>query len=359
MKRCPECRRDYYDDTLSFCLDDGIRLLEGPASGERFLNPGEAPTKLNIEKDHVTAILPIGAQDYGNNARLLSKRKIWILACLVALLATAGFFAFSYFSTDNKEETSAVNETRSAATVYWQMTEAEQMAFIQERARHVQTLIGDEPAGLDEKAVKAIKVEIDDYVEEKDSLSQEPFEEGLRIIYGRASQYAPLVSQAYEAQKVPAALGLYQAMIESEYHDCPDIYKHPRSPVGLFQFSRKTAALYGLRPEDYCDVPKQCEAAARHMSDLISDFGSEKSSWTLALFSFNQGGDPVRDYLRQLRGRGITERSFWAVLRHHEELEPVMTEGSTMYVPRFFAAAIIGETPQAFELSTPPLTALR
>src|SRR4051812_44560692 len=32
MKRCPECRRDYYDDTLAFCLDDGARLLEGPAS---------------------------------------------------------------------------------------------------------------------------------------------------------------------------------------------------------------------------------------------------------------------------------------------------------------------------------------
>jgi len=32
MKRCPECRRDYYDDPLSFCLDDGARLFEGPAS---------------------------------------------------------------------------------------------------------------------------------------------------------------------------------------------------------------------------------------------------------------------------------------------------------------------------------------
>jgi hypothetical protein len=30
MKRCPECRRDYYDDTLLFCLDDGNALLEGP-----------------------------------------------------------------------------------------------------------------------------------------------------------------------------------------------------------------------------------------------------------------------------------------------------------------------------------------
>jgi len=30
MKRCPECRRDYYDDTLLYCLDDGNALVEGP-----------------------------------------------------------------------------------------------------------------------------------------------------------------------------------------------------------------------------------------------------------------------------------------------------------------------------------------
>src|SRR5690349_20868013 len=32
MKRCPECRRDYYDDSLLYCLDDGTALLDGPAS---------------------------------------------------------------------------------------------------------------------------------------------------------------------------------------------------------------------------------------------------------------------------------------------------------------------------------------
>jgi adenylate cyclase len=31
MKRCPECRRDYADETLNFCLDDGNALLDGPA----------------------------------------------------------------------------------------------------------------------------------------------------------------------------------------------------------------------------------------------------------------------------------------------------------------------------------------
>ena len=32
MKRCPECRRDYTDDTLLYCLDDATPLLDGPAS---------------------------------------------------------------------------------------------------------------------------------------------------------------------------------------------------------------------------------------------------------------------------------------------------------------------------------------
>ncbi|MBK9153883.1 MAG: hypothetical protein IPM25_06645 [Chloracidobacterium sp.] len=32
IKRCPECGRDYNDDSLSFCLDDGSELLFGPKS---------------------------------------------------------------------------------------------------------------------------------------------------------------------------------------------------------------------------------------------------------------------------------------------------------------------------------------
>jgi TolB-like protein len=36
MKRCPECRRDYYDDTLSFCLEDGEQLVYG-VSNDRIM----------------------------------------------------------------------------------------------------------------------------------------------------------------------------------------------------------------------------------------------------------------------------------------------------------------------------------
>ena len=48
MKRCPECRRDYFDDTLLYCLDDGASLLEGPASSS------ESPTVAKISSESPT-----------------------------------------------------------------------------------------------------------------------------------------------------------------------------------------------------------------------------------------------------------------------------------------------------------------
>ena len=49
MKRCPECRRDYYDDSLLYCLDDGNALLEGPASGS------------GRSDESATAIMPVSS----------------------------------------------------------------------------------------------------------------------------------------------------------------------------------------------------------------------------------------------------------------------------------------------------------
>lgn len=76
MKQCPECRRDYYDDTLGYCLDDGNALLDGPAlmdepktavlseppasAGGQF--GGESPTRPQIITTDQTAIFPSGTE---------------------------------------------------------------------------------------------------------------------------------------------------------------------------------------------------------------------------------------------------------------------------------------------------------
>lgn len=110
MKRCPECRRDYYDETLLYCLDDGSALLEGPASDEPETAilaelPNEAPTKPQIS----------------TSPRSINKRPLAV-PVLLAIIALGGFFGYKYLSPAQQIESIAVmpfvNESENADTEY-------------------------------------------------------------------------------------------------------------------------------------------------------------------------------------------------------------------------------------------------
>src|SRR5688572_20264981 len=104
MKRCPECRRDYFDDSLLYCLDDGTALLEGPATGDTptaILSGGEdsdAATRPFISSTGKTEIhRSMSSAEYlVHNAR---KNKI-VLAiagiALIAIIAGIGFAVYKY-----------------------------------------------------------------------------------------------------------------------------------------------------------------------------------------------------------------------------------------------------------------------
>jgi TolB-like protein/Tfp pilus assembly protein PilF len=97
MKRCPECRRDYYDDTLSFCLDDGTPLADGPASVDGPATAifqstdasGEALTRTfdPATTTNETAVFPNTAG--GQVAYLASRRNSLITGVLGTILVTA------------------------------------------------------------------------------------------------------------------------------------------------------------------------------------------------------------------------------------------------------------------------------
>ena len=144
MKRCPECRRDYYDDTLLYCLDDGNALLEGPGKSE----PGAIATGL-VEGDEpataflseppavagglteptaqldepATAIFPRGAEaEPQRNLRDSTEKpsfsanravKPLIVAVVAVAVLVSGFFVYRYlkpvdFRTDQFNRRSAV-----------------------------------------------------------------------------------------------------------------------------------------------------------------------------------------------------------------------------------------------------------
>ena len=129
MKRCPECRRDYYDDRLLYCLDDGNALLEGPATlgadepatailrGSEL--PSESPTKPQINTVNETAILPSDLVEKPKNG---FDRRLIAAPVLLAIIVLGGFFGYRYFAPGKQIESIAVmpfvNESGNADVEY-------------------------------------------------------------------------------------------------------------------------------------------------------------------------------------------------------------------------------------------------
>src|SRR5688572_22658109 len=103
MKRCPECRRDYYDETLLYCLDDGTALLEGPASADE-----PATAVLSREKKPFGAESATRYLDRDDSAvsqpRLLSRPgKLLVGLAATTLVLFAGFLTYRYLAPDTRQ----------------------------------------------------------------------------------------------------------------------------------------------------------------------------------------------------------------------------------------------------------------
>ncbi|MFL6375777.1 MAG: hypothetical protein ACJ73D_14000 [Pyrinomonadaceae bacterium] len=93
MKRCPECRKDYLDDSLMYCLDDGAPLVQGNVATE----PATAVLSSGVLLgDKPTAILGKTAptddevrSESHRRSGILHSRLTWILAGVVAVALAA------------------------------------------------------------------------------------------------------------------------------------------------------------------------------------------------------------------------------------------------------------------------------
>ncbi len=108
MKRCPDCRRDYYDDTLAFCLEDGTALLQGsvPSPDEpqtailhETAPPAEAATRAQILTTERTAVLPSGTADVPKKK---FDRRLLMAPIAMAVIVAGGLLGYRYVSQANQ-----------------------------------------------------------------------------------------------------------------------------------------------------------------------------------------------------------------------------------------------------------------
>jgi pSer/pThr/pTyr-binding forkhead associated (FHA) protein len=116
--------------------------------------------------------------------------------------------------------------------------------------------------------------------------------------------------------------------------------------AGPWQLTAPTARAYGLRVDDdedeRNDLIKSTQASCRYLKDLILDFGSG-SSVMLALAAYNGGAGKVKQAVARTVRDPIQQRNFWYLYR--TRALPVET---SEYVPKVFAAILIGRNPKWF-----------
>jgi len=131
MKRCPECRRDYFDDTLSFCLEDGSPLVYGvseddPATAilDEFGVPpsGGSAESATRSFNHTTAseAEPQTVSDSSTERHSLSAhraakpheepkskpgldKRLLVAPLVLAVIVLGGFLGYRYFGSNTKQ----------------------------------------------------------------------------------------------------------------------------------------------------------------------------------------------------------------------------------------------------------------
>jgi TolB-like protein len=120
MKRCPECRRDYHDDTLIFCLADGAVLVPGipdePATAIVGEPPSESPTLSYADGE-------THSSDSGITHIASKRNSIIAVAIGIALVSALGLGSYWFYGVRTKQIESIavmpfVNESGNAEVEY-------------------------------------------------------------------------------------------------------------------------------------------------------------------------------------------------------------------------------------------------
>ncbi|MBI5696208.1 MAG: LysM peptidoglycan-binding domain-containing protein [Nitrospirae bacterium] len=153
----------------------------------------------------------------------------------------------------------------------------------------------------------------------------------------RSGRYMGIMQSILRENYMPEDL-VFLALIESGFN--PKAYSWAKAS-GPWQFISGTGKRYGLKIDNWVDERrdpiKSTRAAAAYLKDLYNMFGS----WSLAMASYNAGEGNVA---RAVKRNG--SQDYWQ-LRQSRYMHPETKE----YVPKFMAAKIIAENPEAYGFS--------
>ncbi|MBK9576068.1 MAG: LysM peptidoglycan-binding domain-containing protein [Fibrobacterota bacterium] len=187
---------------------------------------------------------------------------------------------------------------------------------------------------VDTMATFDLPIEVNDQVLRNIRLLKDQIPQHFARWLERKGRWEDMINQELTANGMPRDL-IFQAMIESGFNPRAT---SPAAAAGIWQFIPGTGRRFGMRIDRFVDERrdpvKSTRAAIAYLSILYQQFGD----WKLAMAAYNCG-----EYCVERTIRKAGHNDYWTL--------PLPRE-TKQYVPRIFAAAILGKNPKAhgFEL---------
>jgi membrane-bound lytic murein transglycosylase D len=167
--------------------------------------------------------------------------------------------------------------------------------------------------------------------------------ERMGIWLTRMPRYEAAIRERLQRENLPGDL-VYLALIESGFSNTAT---SRAKAVGMWQFMKGTAKLYGLRVDSWVDERRDpyrsTDAAARHLRDLNRRFGS----LYLAAAAYNAGSGKVsRGLIRLPEDESESPNSDATFFRLYDT--KLLRRETKDYVPKLIAAALIAKQPQRY-----------
>jgi membrane-bound lytic murein transglycosylase D len=166
--------------------------------------------------------------------------------------------------------------------------------------------------------------------------------ERMGIWLTRLPRYEGMIRERLQRDSLPGDL-VYLALIESGFSNTAT---SRAKAVGMWQFMKGTAKLYGLRVDSWVDERRDpyraTDAAVRHLRDLNRRFGS----LYLAAAAYNAGSGKVSRGLKRLRDDDSELNSDATFFRLYDT--KLLRRETKDYVPKLIAAARIAKQPRRY-----------
>lgn len=180
----------------------------------------------------------------------------------------------------------------------------------------------------------SVPVEINDKVVSFIKAFQTVRHKSIQNALDRSGIYIKRFKEIFNEAGLPEDLA-YLPIIESGFRT--NAYSRARA-MGIWQFIRSTARLYGLRVDwiidERKDPEKSAKTAAKYLKYLYEKFGD----WYLALASYNGGPGKVARAIRR-----VGSRDFYRLARTR-----YLRRETKNYVPAYVASLLIAKSPEKY-----------